>query len=488
MLRRFLLCLLTAGLVAGGSGNQAFQDGDVVGFWGDSITHAEYSEINYTHVLYNYYVTHFPEKEIELRNLGVGGARISHGLDLYEKDPAARGLTKVVLEYGINVLKKYLYEEPEFYEGGEEAREENLEDFRENLNAFLETLQEDGIESNEVFATSLTVPYFLTSEGDQDQKESQARLQEGYENISDISREFARERETGFFEFREPLTELLENSASDNQESLQNIIMQEDGVHLNTNGHIYLAYLFLEQQGALEDVSRVEAGKNGIHSDDAEVSNFHYEDGYLYYDYQAKRLPMGVSHEYFEADESLHILDKLNREIIQVQDLQKDAIYNIYINGEKIGSYSGAEFAEGVNIANIRENPSQMYARAVEQMNRGRRVSELKYRKVVQNFTDCGSGETTEEELTAAFQTWQEEDAEYRQSMYELVRERIQATERVAIVREDVEAPEAAFAVPGSNHKEIVTAVFLAAGAALFVVIWFGIRRRKRNNIDKQHK
>lgn len=93
LMKRLLLCLLTAGTLLNAGENQTFQDGDVVGFCGDSLTHAGYSEVNYTHVLFNYYVTHFPEREIELRNLGVGRATILHGLDLYEQDPAARGLT-----------------------------------------------------------------------------------------------------------------------------------------------------------------------------------------------------------------------------------------------------------------------------------------------------------------------------------------------------------------------------------------------------------
>ena len=102
----FFTCLLTAGLTVSSLGAPALTDGSVLGFWGDSITHAEYSEINYTHVLYNYYVTHMPDTKLELRNLGVGGARLVHALELYQVDPAARGLTDAVVEYGINDLQK----------------------------------------------------------------------------------------------------------------------------------------------------------------------------------------------------------------------------------------------------------------------------------------------------------------------------------------------------------------------------------------------
>ena len=188
---------------------------------------------------------------------------------------------------------------------------------------------------------------------------------------------------------------------------------------------------------------------------------------------------MGISHEYRQADESLHILDKLNREIIQVQDLEAEAVYDIYINGEQVGSYTGSEFAEGVNIANVSENPSQRFARAVEQMNRGRRVEELAYRKKVQDFTDCGSGEVTEDELLKAYEIWKEEDTTYRKNMYELVSEEIQVTERIAIVQQGVEAPEAAFRIPGRNYKKAAAAV-LAVGAVLGSLFYYWRKKKKQ--------
>ncbi|MEH2958740.1 SGNH/GDSL hydrolase family protein [Candidatus Merdisoma sp. JLR.KK006] len=475
-MRRLLLGILILGLLTGKNENQAFQNGETVGFMGDSITHAEYSEINYTHVLYNYYVTHMPEVEIELRNLGVGGATVLNGIELYKKDPAAAGLDRVVLEYGINGLKRNLYENTEIYEESREEREENLEEYRENLAVFLKMLEEDGIKCDEIYTTTLAVPCNKYQEDAGDSDELQSLVQKGYQSVSDITREVAEEQQVGLIEFQEPLTELAETLS---EREPKGSIMQQDLLHVNTDGQIYLAYLFLQQQGALRDVSSVEFEKGKIYSEDAHVSNLHYKDGYIYYDYRSERLPMGVSDEYYEADASLDILDKLNREIIQVQDLQADAVYDIYINGERIGSYSGKEFAEGVNIANVRENPAQRFAAVVEQMNRGRRAAELAYRKKVQDFTDCGSGEVTEDELLKAYEIWKEEDTTYRKNMYELVSEEIQVTERIAIVQQGVEAPEAAFRIPGRNYKKAAAAV-LAVGAVLGSLFYYWRKKKKQ--------
>ena len=478
-MKRLFLCVLAVVLMlAGKLENGTTQKGEVIGFWGDSITHAEYSEINYTHVLYNYYVTHMPEEEIELRNLGVGGAKVPHGLMLYKKDPAAAGLDKVVLEYGINDLKKYFYEDADIYEESQEARAVNLEEYRENLNTFFEMLEKDGIEGEEICTATLTVPDVIyPGESIQYPKESQALTHKGFEKISEISRELSKEQGLGLFEFQEPLTELAEVLPKDDPEQG---IMQEDLLHLNTNGQIYLAYLFLEQQGALRDISRVEIQKGRIYSEDSDVSNLHYKDGYLYYDYRANRMPMGISYEYREADEVLHILDKLNREIIQVQDLQEDALYDIYMSGRFIGSYTGADFATGVNIANIKESPVQDYAKVIEEMNRGRRAAELVYRKKVQDFTDCGSGNVTEEELLEAYDAWRKEDATYRQSMYELAQDEIQITQRIAIVRQGVKAPKAAFMVPGRDYGKAALVL-----AAIFGILILGIMFYKTYRLRK---
>ena len=255
LMKRLLLCLLTAGTLLNAGENQTLQDGDVVGFCGDSLTHAGYSEVNYTHVLFNYYVTHFPEREIELRNLGVGRATILHGLDLYEQDPAARGLTKVVLEYGINDTKN-LYESPEFYTDSKKTERNSLQDFTNSLKQFLKLLQKDGIESRDVFAATLPIPKALSPEDAADQALPQTRLQAGYENRANVIRDFASLNSTGLLEFRLPLTRLWQTLYAENQEPSENI-MEDDDLHLNTAGQIYLAYLFLEQQGALQDVSNI---------------------------------------------------------------------------------------------------------------------------------------------------------------------------------------------------------------------------------------
>lgn len=54
-----------------------YEDGDVVGIIGDSITHVQYGPVSYIEALYHYYLCQFPEREIEFRNLGTANYKAS---------------------------------------------------------------------------------------------------------------------------------------------------------------------------------------------------------------------------------------------------------------------------------------------------------------------------------------------------------------------------------------------------------------------------
>ena len=64
--RIFFAAALSAAAVAPG---EVFRDGDVVVFFGDSITHGGY----YHEYITDYYRTRFPEARIRFVNSGIGG-------------------------------------------------------------------------------------------------------------------------------------------------------------------------------------------------------------------------------------------------------------------------------------------------------------------------------------------------------------------------------------------------------------------------------
>ena len=84
------------------------------------------------------------------------------------------------------------------------------------------------------------------------------------------------------------------------------------------------------------------------------------------------------------------------------------------------------------------------------------------------------------EELLEAYKVWREKDEEYRKNMYELVQGQIEVTQRVAVVRQGAEAPEAAFAVPGRDYKKIILPVLLLFSAAAAVFCGVSKKRKQR--------
>ena len=122
-----------------------FEDGDVVGFIGDSITHVEYTEVSYQEFLYNYYITRYPKWDLEFRNLGTGSFTAANVLELYggEKDiydAELDGITKAVIMLGMNEALT-----------GVSAKE-----YIANIHALTELLQERGLQCEDIILVSST--------------------------------------------------------------------------------------------------------------------------------------------------------------------------------------------------------------------------------------------------------------------------------------------------------------------------------------------
>ena len=79
-----------------------YSNNEVVGFIGDSITYASYTPLSYMDILNLFYLSLFPDRQIEFRNISAGGYKISDILNIYDQDPAFDGLDKAVIMLGTN--------------------------------------------------------------------------------------------------------------------------------------------------------------------------------------------------------------------------------------------------------------------------------------------------------------------------------------------------------------------------------------------------
>ena len=105
------------------------------------------------------------------------------------------------------------------------------------------------------------------------------------------------------------------------------------------------------------------------------------------FDYLAEALPypldtlthgMGSKRSQAEATKLVPFIEEMNREMLTVKGLKGD--YTLYIDGERIGTWSGKQLGEGINLAELQ---TPQYRQAMEVMH----LNEYRW-EIERNFRD----------------------------------------------------------------------------------------------------
>ncbi|WP_203235069.1 hypothetical protein [Mucilaginibacter terrigena] len=157
-----------------------------------------------------------------------------------------------------------------------------------------------------------------------------------------------------------------------------------DRIHPDNNGHLVMAYLFLKAQGlgnkVVADVNINAANKTVAKAVNCSVLNVVSTAKLLSFNYLAKSLPYpldtiprgwGNSKKQSDALKLIPFTDEFNREMLTVKSLSNGQ-YDLLIDGEKMGSWSAAEFAKGINLAGISTTPQYQQAIQVRELNEER--------------------------------------------------------------------------------------------------------------------
>lgn len=436
-----------------------FEDGDIVGFIGDSITHVEYTEISYQEFLYNYYITRYPEWELEFRNLGIGSFTARDALELYsgEKgiyDAELEGITKAVIMLGMN----------------EALTGVDAEEYIANIQALTELLREQGLEYEDMILVAPT-PF--------DQTRTSNYPEEGQknENIDDALSEYtsrlrilAKKLGTKYVDLHTPMlwaTTLLQKENGDATLTI------DDSVHPSGAGNVLAGFFFLNQQGAGEKVATVRISEDGqIVAENAQVKALKQSGNrYVRFSYRPYSLPVAVPVEVKTADQYFGMLDQISQEVFQIEGLNWDTKYTVYMNHVPIGEFTGAELGQGVNLASCDWNPGQVAAKDIEALNQEWHRISAKYRAVLRKSTK-EEREATQEEVNTAYEKWEKKSRELREQMYDIARDSAIRTYKVEIISEN------AHVWMGQELEEwLIEITVVLAILAVCVVAW---RHRKQ--------
>lgn len=440
-----------------------FEDGDVVGFLGDSITQVSYSGISYPEFLHQYYITRYPQWELELRNLGTGYYTAKHALELYNGesgiyDAALDGITKAVIMFGMN----------EAQNGGD------TESYIQNIRELTKMLNVKGIKNEDVILAAPT-PYDQTrssnyKENGEMKETVDDALLEYTENLKKLSKELG----TQYVDLHTPMlqaTKLYQNKNADAT------LTVGDNIHPKAEASILAGFFFLYQQGAGKEVADVRIlGRGNIQADNAEVDEVKWRGrgSYVSFSYHPHSLPMAVSSEAAQTDADFEIMNRISQENLQVAGLKSQENYTVYMDDVPIGEFTGENLEQGVNLAACDWNWGQTAAKEIEGLNQRWQECSAEYRRILGDAT-LWERSASQEDVDKAYAKWKTQTEDLQNQMYEIARTSVSRTYRIEIVNKD-----GRIFMKLERWKWVIGAT--AIGLLVFAgsIIW--IKRRKIKN------
>jgi lysophospholipase L1-like esterase len=355
---------------------EPFTNGDRVVFAGNSITEAGF----YGMYIWQYYQLHFPNERITMLNGGIGGDVAGQIANRFELDIALLKPTVVVLTFGMNDSRYFEY----FNEPEEKVRKEAV---ATSLHSYkqLETKLNELPEARKILMTSS--PFDETRAG------ANNKFTGKYKTMLEIAafqQKAAKKNKWGFVDLLRPMTTI--NKRGQTRDSMFTLT-GPDRIHPGNAGHMVMAWLFLKAQGMAGQVVADVClnAKNGklIRAVNSTITNVKTMNGQLSFDYLAKSLPFPSdsiarvfenSQKQYEALDVIPFTKEMNQELLTVTGLAKDKRYELSIDGNAVGTWTGYAFTKGINIAIISSTPQYKQAQEIAALNLQYREYEQKLR------------------------------------------------------------------------------------------------------------
>lgn len=352
-----------------------FREGDRVVFLGNSITDGGH----YHSYIWLYYMTRFPDVNLRVWNAGIGG---DTAYDMYKRldgDVFSKQPSVLMVTFGMNDTGYAEYNGDNPAEFGESRYREcykNYQLLEQRLKALPHTrIVQIGTSPYDETATIENAP----CQG----KNAVIR------RVVEFQKESAVRNGWEFTDFNQPMVALNERFQ---QETPSFSLCGTDRIHPDNDGHMVMAYLFLKAQGfAGKEVARVELNAKDdavVDAVNCEITDVRKNGKDFRFDYLAHALPYpldtvargwGAKKAQAAAVEIVPFIPEMNREILKVTGL--NGTYKLLIDGQEVGTWSGARLAKGINLAEEHKTPQYQQALAVMHLNEARWELEREFRK-----------------------------------------------------------------------------------------------------------
>ncbi|WP_066831601.1 SGNH/GDSL hydrolase family protein [Rufibacter ruber] len=346
-----------------------FKDGDKVNFIGNSITHGGEFHTN----ILLFYATRFPERNITFYNSGIWGDNASDMLRRLDTDILTNDADWSIIMAGMNDVNRALYAPARRAEPNLEAeKQRHLNNYRNNLEALIQRLQKTDTR------ILLQKPSIYDQTGDLP-AENQLGVNDALQKCTVIIDELAKKygvQTVDYFTLMQQVNRQLQ--AADPTAT----VVSNDRIHPGALGSFVMAYQFLKETGAPALVSRLHLKKGKVEEEqNCTVQEVRQAKGRLSFAIQERSLPFAVAAEAEAALALVPFTQEMNQEVLQVTRLKKGT-YTLLIDSTRVGVFTSAELAKGVNLALQQNTPQYQQALRVRQLAEQRRLVQKQLRDI----------------------------------------------------------------------------------------------------------
>ncbi|TKK67944.1 GDSL family lipase [Ilyomonas limi] len=378
MKRNFVLLLLLTGLSAIAQKAPApFKNGDRVVFAGNSITEAGF----YPNYVWLYYITHFPDRKMEVMNGGIGGDVAKQIYTRLEGDLLAKKPDVLVVSFGMNDSKYFEYG---MHKDKVDSVRKAAVDTSYNSFKMIEQKLNALPDIRKIMMTSS--PYDETVKNEKNYFPGKWKTME---EIVAFQKAAAIKDGWAYVDLFYPMTAMEQQKQ---KEDSTFTLTGPDRIHPGNAGHFVMAYLFLKAQGLnnqpIADV-RIDAAKNKVlQSGNCTISNVSTANNAISFTYLAKSLPFpidtvarvwGNSQKQSDALDVIPFIKEFDQEMLTVKGL-KGNHYSISIDGKAISQCTAQQLNDGINLAILPNTPQYQQAKAIMDLQLKRKELEDKMR------------------------------------------------------------------------------------------------------------
>ncbi|HEX3386268.1 MAG TPA: SGNH/GDSL hydrolase family protein, partial [Mucilaginibacter sp.] len=354
-----------------------FKNGDRVVFVGNSITDGGH----YHSYIWLYYMTRFPDMQLRMFNAGIGGDVARQIDERMQDDVFSRNPTVMTLTFGMNDTGYQFLT-------GTKADSVYAQKLGVSYASFQQILKK--------LATHPQVRKILIGSSPYDETSKiKARPMVGknaaIQKVEAFMQDAAKKNDWDFVDFNRPM--LAINAQQQQRDSLFTL-QGSDRIHPGNDGYMVMAYIFLKAQGlAGKKVAMVDinAKSRTIHTENCTVSNLKAAPGNVEFSYVARSLPypldtipQGGGKQLRSQADALSLVPftkEFNQETFKLSGLPADREFELRIDSNFIGKWSGAQLDSGINLALYHSTPQYQQALAVMHLNEERWQIERRLRE-----------------------------------------------------------------------------------------------------------